>query len=280
MLLSVPIYVEVRREEGRLVHHLRPVFFVGPHAADPHLGLAMGKLHKRLKQHLDLLGGQHRHDNLAVAAFAPDLETHLLKHTLDLRERQARCKLLWVVFAGLDRRIACSPALPDLWLELASGQRLEERTREVLTHHFREQERQSGTAAGQTPELVSLSGQAWVTTVDVDVKTRQPDLKEIEKKLIALFDDTKLDGGLELQRVGRCLDWLYPDELHRAVARDREAEQLDRLLAGRDLRPVVLVGPHSSARRRSYTSAFAAASLAAASPTPPGRMSGCWRLSG
>ena len=81
---------------------------------------------------------------------------------------------------------------------------------------------------------MSLSGQAWVTTVDVDVKTRQPDLKEIEKKLIALFDDTKLDGGLELQRVGRCLDWLYPDELHRAVARDREAEQLDRLLAGRD----------------------------------------------
>ena len=60
-------------------------------------------------------------------------------------------------------------------------------------------------------------------------------------------------------RVGRCLDWLYPDELHRAVARDREVEQLDRLLQRPDNRPVALVGPrlvgkttvlHECVRRR------------------------------
>jgi ATP-dependent Clp protease ATP-binding subunit ClpC len=260
MLLTLPIYVEVHREAGQPVHHCRPVFMSGIVAADAHLGLAMGKLNKRLKQFLDGLGSAPRHDRLAAWAFAPDLETHVLKLTLDLRDRLEKCKLLFVVLRALDRRIAFSPTLPDLWFEVSAGQRLEERAREVLVHYFREQEklsRRSGVAS--TPQSVTLEGQAWITTIDLEVKTQQPAQKKIEKQLAALFDDAKLDGGLELQRVGRCLDWLYPDELNHAVARDREVTQLHRLLALRDNRPLVLVGPrlagkttilHECVRRR------------------------------
>ena len=246
MLVSIPIYVEVRRENGRSLHRCRPLFFDGPHGADAHLGLAMSKLNRVLKPFLDQLGTSRRHDRLAELLFAPIVTTHLLKFTLDLRERQARCKYLWVVFEALGERVAFTPSLPQLWCQILPGHHLEMRLKEVLTNHFREQEKRLRKGdGGDTPEASSLEGQAWVTTVDLELKTHQPDEKQELRKLSALFEEGPVDGARELQRVGRCLDWLYPDELHRAVGRDGEVERLSRLLSGQDLRPIVLVGPRS-----------------------------------
>ena len=66
-------------------------------------------------------------------------------------------------------------------------------------------------------------------------------------------------GRVELQKVGRCLDWQYPDELDQPVLRDAEVAELDRLLSAPDRRPVLLLGPprvgktavvHGAVRRR------------------------------
>src|SRR5262249_22746546 len=43
--------------------------------------------------------------------------------------------------------------------------------------------------------------------------------------------------------VGICLDRLYPDDLDRTSYRDREVDELTRLLQAPDCRPVLLVGP-------------------------------------
>jgi ATP-dependent Clp protease ATP-binding subunit ClpC len=260
MELTIPIYIEVRRQEGQPVHQCRPLFFGGPEAAklrasDRHLGLAMSKLTQRTKQHLDKLGRSARHDELAACAFAPNLETHLLKLQLDLRDELVKCKLLFVLFPALERRIAFTPSLPGVWFEVLPGANLERRAGEVLTQHFREQEkdqrRSAGAPANRLADAVralSLEGQAWVTSIDLEVQTRQASDKEMLKKLAALFDDTKLDGGQELLRVGRCLDWLYPDELHQAVCREAEAAQLHHLLQSPDNRPVALIGPRLSGK--------------------------------
>src|SRR5262245_34119547 len=219
MQLTLPIYLEVRRGGGRSVHHCRPVFFQAPGGDDPHRGLAMGKLSKRLKAMLDGLGSQPSHYGLASCAFSPPLETHVIKLSLVLRERTARCKLLLVVFAALDRRIAFSPSLAELWFEIGEGERLDERALAVYTRYFRDREKLARKASepGEGPEAIGLEGQAWVTTVDVNVTTRPASQKKLQKALAALLDDSQVDGGLELSRVGRCLDWLYPDELHQAV---------------------------------------------------------------
>ena len=244
MLLTIPIYVEVRRAGGAQVHRCRPLFFAGPRAEDAHLGLAIGKLNRRLRQHFDRLGGDRRHDELAAQAYSPELSTHLLKHSLELRKGQFRCRLLWVAFAALGRRVAFTPSLPELWLEVNDGEKLQVRAEEVLTHHLRDLEKaERHSGGGRRPEAIGLEGQAWVTTVDLDIRLRQQDQKKTERKLAALFDDERSDGGLELQRVGRCLDWLYPDELAAAIARDAEAAQLSRLLEVDDNRPVAIVGP-------------------------------------
>ena len=250
MEISLPVYVEVRRVAGQPVHHCRPLFFAAPEASDAHLGLALSKLIKRLKGLLDGFGGQSRHDRLAEWAFAPALRTHMLKLTLDLRDRQAKCKLLFITFAALERQVAFSPSLPQLWFEVGPGQSLEQRATAVLSNHYRQLEksqRRSGEPAAG-PESISLPGQAWVANVDLRVETRHTPRAAEMRKFAALFGEQQPNGEHELNRVGRCLDWLYPNELLSAVAREREAEELDRLLAAEDNRPVVLVGPRLSGK--------------------------------
>jgi ATP-dependent Clp protease ATP-binding subunit ClpA len=81
-----------------------------------------------------------------------------------------------------------------------------------------------------------------VTTVDFDIYLPQ----KFEKKEVDLFamlgGSQVLSGAEELRRVGRCLDWLYPNELERVVRRDSELEKLTELLNAKDQRPVVIIG--------------------------------------
>src|SRR5437868_6823602 len=111
MELTLPVYVEVRKQSGQPIHHCRPLFFAGPLARDPHLGLAMSKLGRELKPRLVELGKDSRHELLVPWTFSPPLETHILKLQIDLKDRLARTRLLFVVFSSLKRRIAFSPTL-------------------------------------------------------------------------------------------------------------------------------------------------------------------------
>lgn len=249
MELNLPIYIEVRREAGRPLHHIRPLLFNGPQASDPHLGLAIGKFNKRLKEYLDELGRHERHEDLAAASFSPLLQTQVVKLNLELRKSTVKCRLLLATFAALGRRIALSPSLPALWFEYWDELQLEQQAGRIYSQHFREQEKNAAKGRDSVaPESVSVPGQAWVSSVDIEVNTRPLDQKKMARALAALLDDTRVDGSVELQRVGRCLDWLYPAELHRAVGREREVAQLAQLLESTDNRPIMLVGPRLSGK--------------------------------
>ena len=250
MELTLPVYVEVRKSGGRPIHHCRPLFFSGPLVRDAHFGLAMSKLARVLKPLLDELGQDGQHQTLAAWAFSPPLDTHVMKLEIDLKDRRAQTKLLLIVFATLGRRVAFSPALPDLWFEVLPSENLPDRARAVVTQHFRNAEKRARRAgdAPNTPEQLALPGQAWVTTIDLPVNTRPLAAKKRERELATLFDETRVDGSSELSRVGRCLDWLYPHQLHRAVERDEEVSRLFHWLDTRDNRPIALVGPRLSGK--------------------------------
>ena len=245
MELTLPIYVEVRKQGGQPIHHCRPLFFSGPQTRDAHLGLAMSKLSRELKPKLDEIGTNAQHEQLVPWAFSPSIDTQIVKLQIELKERMARTKLLFAVFKSLQRKIAFSPSLPELWFEVAGNEKLQDRATSVVTHHFRELEKQQRRSGGSEPrpEEIALPGQAWVTTIEIQVSTKQVTAKKLERKLSALFDDAAVDGGIELSRVGRCLNWLYPNELHRAVEREQEVDRLFHLLAATDNRPIALIGP-------------------------------------
>ena len=110
------------------------------------------------------------------------------------------------------------------------------------------------------PERFTAKTRQWVSSLEIDVHP-EPRLAKPAESLLALLGGggEKPSGQAELQRVGRCLDWLYPDELDRPVLRDADVVELDRLLAAPDRRPVLLLGPprvgktavvHGAVRRR------------------------------
>src|SRR5205085_8083529 len=113
----------------------------------------------------------------------------------------------------------------DLWFEIHRGETLANRADEVLTHHFREKEKKHGKGA-VTPEDLSIEGKAWVTTLDINIQP--PALAKIAKvNLFAMLGGgEKMDGAEELEKTGRCLDYLYPDDLQRVIFREAEIAEL------------------------------------------------------
>ena len=246
MKLTIPLYVEEHRPKGAAAptFAVRPLFFEAPVQRGEQLNRVVSKLAGDVRRLLDGLGSEPRHDALAEWTFCPELEDRRFDLKLELRRQTPQVRVTVVSFAALGRRLAFLPALPDVWFEILRGQDLRDRAAEVLTNYLRKQEKDAADAGEgyAPPAALSRQSRGWVTTLDLDVAPRpkldRPDLSN----LLFLGGPEKMSGRAELTKVGRCLDWLYPDDLDRAVLRDAEVAELTKLLEAPDRRPVVLVG--------------------------------------
>ena len=139
-------------------------------------------------------------------------------------------------------RIAFAPLLPNLSFEITQGQRLAERAAEVYSAHFRRAEKEDKDFILPV-SLTDHRPRSWVTSLDVDVHPKQQWPKPASLLMMLGGGEEEVSGRGELEKIARCLDRLYPDELERAVLRDAEVNELSRLLTDVDRRPVLLVGP-------------------------------------
>jgi ATP-dependent Clp protease ATP-binding subunit ClpA len=102
-------------------------------------------------------------------------------------------------------------------------------------------EREAGTF---DPSTFTLSGKARLTTLEIGMNPAALAKKPKKQTRALIFgDEENKDGAAELRRTSRSLNAMYPDDLDRAVGREREVEELARLFAATDRRPVLLVGP-------------------------------------
>ena len=244
MELTLPVFVQVIKRRGHRepVHHAQLLFSNRTHAVDEVLQRAMVRLIRETKKSFDELGNRWNHQHLAAMVFNPDFKTRRLKLSLDLKTRHAKVNYFFVIQKVFGRRIVFTPTLPSLWFEVNSDEDIEVRATEVFQKYFREQIKEQGDEAPQ-PEKYAVTGTAWVTSIDVDVRTDQVSRKQSQEKLLSLWSNEEMNGNTELNRVGRCLDWLYPDDLEIAIDREDVVESLFDLLKERDRRPVLLVGP-------------------------------------
>ncbi|MCI0488659.1 MAG: AAA family ATPase [Blastocatellia bacterium] len=244
MIVTVPIYIEKSSSKGTPAssYTIRPLFFQEPVARDEDLNRAVNKLAKELKRKFDRLGMETRQDELAAYTFSPDIEDHFLKLTLNIAGRVARCQFLVVIFKDLDRKLAFTPSVPDLWFDIEKGESLGDRAAETLARYFRDKEKKEGQNA-PSPEALSVDGKAWSSALDLDM--HPPAMASMPKTNLfaSLSGGEVLDGEVELETVGRCLDYLYPNDLSRVICRDREIRELTKLLTASDKRPVLLTGP-------------------------------------
>jgi ATP-dependent Clp protease ATP-binding subunit ClpC len=234
----IPAYVQ-QTKNG---YAARPLFFPEPVRHDDNLNRLLTKLTRDVVTGLEKLARAERHDDVAAWSFSPRVTAHRLNLEIELRRRTAKVRHLVVAFDQFDRRIAFTPSVPDVWFEVARNVVLEVRATEALTEHWRKEERDAGDEDVH-PENGSITGKAWVETLELSATIPALVPKKQDFSFLFLGGGDTGDGASELRRVGRCLDWLYPDELDRAVLRDREATELTELLSAYDNRPVLLVGP-------------------------------------
>ena len=243
MKFTIPIYVETRPQpKGGTEYVTRALFELPIFGAAESLERSVARLTKTLREKLRQLAREPRHDALSQLAFCPELTDHRLKLEIELRRQWVETRLLLVLFRALDRWVAFTPSVPDVWFEVPQPDALQSRAEAVLSEHFRRREKEDGDQF-VSPAALSLPGSAWVTTLELS-QSLPARRKKPERDLWALLGRREeMDGEEELFRVGRKLQDLYPDELDRVVLREREAEELARLLTAADRRPVLLLGP-------------------------------------
>jgi ATP-dependent Clp protease ATP-binding subunit ClpC len=241
--ITLPIYIQKQATKGSEppMHILRPLFHQHLESRGEDLNRALTKLAQKLRKECGEYGDLWRHDRLARFAFSPELEDHFHKFDFEMASRRARSNLLIVVIKSLGRRIAFTPSVPDLWFEIQRGETLASRAIEVLTQYFREKERKHGKDA-LTPEALSIEGKAWVTTLDLSIQPPKLAVKARPSLFAMLGGGEKLNGAQELEATGRCLDYLYPDDLQRVIFREPEVEELTAILQAADSRPLLLTG--------------------------------------
>ncbi|HEY1859163.1 MAG TPA: AAA family ATPase, partial [Gemmataceae bacterium] len=222
------------------VYYARPLFFDNVEMRGEKLDRVLARLTQELSQYLNGLARQDRHDELAARTFSPGLGQQRLELTFSLRRRTARCRFLFVMFRQFGRRVVFTPSVPEVWFDLNRGEVLRDRAADVLTRHFRDLERDD---ANYNPEGLSLSGTASVTPLEIVLHPPAVARPPAVLKFLTLGDDTPMEGATELRRVGRCLDWQYPDNLDRVALRTADAAELTRLLDSGENRPILLLGP-------------------------------------
>lgn len=250
---AIPIYVETRKEASNRppMYSVIPLFVRGVASErHPMLGQALDRLRQKLKRTIEQLASLPRQTELRNALFQPRIETETHKLVIELRRRRAKMRAMFLILRVNDRRVVFSPSLPSVWFEVGRGESVEVRASEVYRDYFRTFDKQADLAVDnpESPESKSLSGEAWVQTVEIDYRTKLAKPIDANKILATLFGVGEMNGADELAKVGRSLDALYPDELSRAILRDFETTELDRVLRQRDRRPVALVGPRLSGK--------------------------------
>jgi ATP-dependent Clp protease ATP-binding subunit ClpC len=243
MIFSIPIFVEERSSGAARppTYIARPLCYAEPLQRAEKLSRALTKLSNDLHEVLRHLGEEPRHDALAEWTFNPWFEETTLEIRLELASGSHRRTFFLVGYSALDRKLYFTPTLPDLRFEVRSGQALADRATEVLTRHFRELEREAGEI---NLDEYSLLGKARLTILDITLNPAV-NAKKPKKAFRALLfgGEEKMDGEQELRKTSRPLHSMYPDDLDRALGREHEVEELARLLAGPDRRPILLVGP-------------------------------------
>ena len=246
MNINVPVYIQEEpprhTDFGKLRRlSIRPLFFSAQVEQDESLQQAMARLGRELRREFRRLSNGARHEELAAYSFYPEFDEKVLEFPLKIGKRRFNLRHLFITLPAFGRRFAWTPDVPQLWIEIRRGETLRDRAQEAFTKYYRALERRFGVEAVQ-PDVQALFGRAWISTLEVAVDIPKLYTPTVETLFAFLGAVEALQGSEELERVGRSLHALYPDDLAHAVHRDREVDELTELSGARDLRPVLLVG--------------------------------------
>lgn len=247
MDITVPILIrQVLLPDGKdKVYQVRHLFLESPLQQDRKLPLAMNRLERDLEGLLRTLTENNAHDAIAGLAWYPSLTERNLTLAIELKKGLFRVTYHFALLQSLGRTLAFVPALPELWFDVPDMTSFPARAETMVTAWFKKQEKDETLT--ETPEAFANVGSAWIAALNLSVPPPRPRKKQ-KPPFAFLGAPEKLDGGAELEKVGRNLSRLPDEELGKAVLRDREVLELERLLLQPERRPLLLVGPPGSGK--------------------------------
>jgi|GEM_PF-3220030 len=236
----IPVLVRRRKKRGRHQHTLQVLFAPTWEEQGEDLGPTSRRLARRLTKHLAQCA---RDDNTAALKYwswHPEIERRTVKFRLTLRRSTERMNVETIVFKAFGHRIAIIPQMNNFAVDVRKGESVSKRVEAALTEYFMKEEKDEG----DEPSEANFDKAFFLHTLELDVPNVRGRLPESNTNNFAsLFSADRADGASELDRTGRCLDTLYPNELPRAIHRDDIVERLLQLLADKKRRPVLIVGP-------------------------------------
>jgi ATP-dependent Clp protease ATP-binding subunit ClpA len=250
--LSVPIVIEkITPPKAPLYYRARPVFISGFEQTDAREDRAVRRLQEDLLKAALAQSAGIDHRTLAQWSFHPPMQHRRLDLVIALRRHTLRSRIFLVTFAALGRTVALSPQLPGFSIEIRPLESVEARVTEVLSEHFKKLERLNENLSDYEFSEIAY---AHLDTVQIKFQTNReiPDDDGDGPSFAFLGDVQKVSGAHELERTGRCLNRLYPNDLERALCRDQEVAGLlewFRLASCAEApAPIVLVGPNQSGK--------------------------------
>lgn len=248
--VSVPILIEKVQPEGEQAYYRsRPVFIDGFECTDSREDRAMRFLRDRLRGAFTENAANLRHDTIAKWSFHPELKHRRLDLNLTLRKHTLRMQLFVVTFKALERTLVSCPQIADVCFEVFQGESLQKRAEAVYTEHFRLLEKKGVDFAGYQFSEIAY---AHIDTIDLKITaTQRVPAEEDDRPFAFLGMQQEVSGAQELERTGRCLNRLFPNDLLRAMSREDELRQLTEWFQKRQQKqnseappPLVIVGPN------------------------------------
>lgn len=217
------------------------------------------------------------HGTLFPLTFSPAIRCRRFSGECHLRRRTLKVDLPVLSFTAFGRPMTLLPHLDDLLLPLNQSEHKGEVLCQALTRYFRDIEKSDPESLPSMPLI--LGPKAFVDYLLVDVPLAETLPKVTIIKDFSLFGVSRVgDGATELRKNGSSLGDRWPSGLARAYYREKETDQLRRLLTMKTRKPILLVGM----RKAGKTAIFEEAVFKILESRPAGERhlykKGFWRI--
>ena len=242
---EIPIHIERYKEEGSSVprYDIMPLFYPYIAFSGNDVNKVTNRVKRDLRNALKKMGQELNHKQLSMLVNPPLFKSKRSKLELHFRRTTVTIQSALFVSINLDKRkVAFTPLFRDIWFECGK-RRVEEVASEVLSKYVKEQEKSEKLS----PEHFAskLNSQHWVDFIEMGFapNSKIPKKEDIDKFFLGFSE--KMEGSQELEKVGRNLDDMYPDQLDRVRGCVKEVEKVLAILKDKKSQPTLLLGPHS-----------------------------------
>ncbi len=253
---KIPVLVQNKRLEKRLVYTIKPLFLTYPVASDRRFEKAESNFKKTIRKSLNNYKlNRNNLDNLLWYLFNPEMKYKILKLTIPVGKQYVSGLFGTVVFELQGKMFVCLPSFDNLIFftneKKLNKTELEQQVTNVITQLFRKLKKRDGSEF--LPSAYFSESSEFITNVSLSINIQSGKF-QFEKEQTPWYyskvnDGGTFDGATEIEKVSENFNANYPGNLNRAYFRDELVDHLYSIVYKKENTPIVLVGPEGVGKK-------------------------------